>query len=454
MRNSVGAATIADVPEMKPKNSAAKTEQSAQAETAAGEGAPASKTGGVPTVRGGCAKLALENGAVFVGRGFGASGRSEGEVVFNTSMTGYQEILTDPSYKGQIVTMTYPLIGNYGINSQDVESKRPHVAGFVVRELAAAYSNWRADRSLDEYLKQNGIIGIEGIDTRALTRMLREKGAMRGVLWGEGAAGDGSGDGAAIPADEELVGLARHAAGMAGADWVQAVKPAKGYSWSEGPLAAWELTPVEAGAGLRVVAIDCGAKQNILRHLRQRGVEVIALPADATAEQILAQKPDGLFISNGPGDPAVLDYAIRPIAALVGKVPIFGICLGQQLLGRALGASTFKLKFGHRGANQPVKNLPTGRVEITSQNHGFAVDQKSLEANGGVVTHVNLNDGTVEGFRHRDLPLFCVQYHPEASPGPHDAVYLFDAFIEMMKTGKAPDDKRLAELQRMREPKT
>jgi carbamoyl-phosphate synthase small subunit len=210
---------------------------------------------------------------------------------------------------------------------------------------------------------------------------------------------------------------------------------------------------VEAGPGLRVVAIDCGAKQNILRHLRQRGVEVIALPADATAEQILAQKPDGLFISNGPGDPAVLDYAIRPIAALVGKVPIFGICLGQQLLGRALGASTFKLKFGHRGANQPVMNLPTGRVEITSQNHGFAVDRESLEAHGGVVTHVNLNDGTVEGFRHRDLPLFCVQYHPEASPGPHDAVYLFDAFIEMMRTGKAPSDERLAELQRLREPR-
>jgi carbamoyl-phosphate synthase small subunit len=346
---------------------------------------------------------------------------------------------------------------------------------------------------LDEYLKQNGIIGIEGIDTRALTRMLREKGAMRGVLWAEDTSirpakpdrmetseedpsplplvsqatlrpeyrerGDeeearAAAEAMRVPTDEELVGLARAAAGMAGADWVQAVKPAKGYSWSEGPLAAWELTPVEAGAGLRVVAIDCGAKQNILRHLRQRGLEVIALPADATAEQILAQKPDGLFISNGPGDPAALDYAVRPIAALVGKVPIFGICLGQQLLGRALGASTFKLKFGHRGANQPVKNLPTGRVEITSQNHGFAVDQKSLEANGGVVTHVNLNDGTVEGFRHRDLPLFCVQYHPEASPGPHDAVYLFDAFIEMMKTGKAPSDERLAELQKMREPRT
>jgi carbamoyl-phosphate synthase small subunit len=347
--------------------------------------------------------------------------------------------------------------------------------------LAPTYSNWRADRSLDEYLRQNGIIGIEGIDTRALTRMLREKGAMRGVLWSDSSIRPAEPDrtetwekdpsplplvsqatlrpeyGArgkeGVPSDEELVELARRAAGMAGADWVQAVKPDRAYSWSAGPIAPWELTPVEAGPGLRVVAIDCGAKQNILRHLRQRGVEVIALPADATAEQILAQKPDGLFISNGPGDPAVLDYAIRPIAALVGKVPIFGICLGQQLLGRALGASTFKLKFGHRGANQPVMNLPTGRVEITSQNHGFAVDQKSLEANGGIVTHVNLNDGTVEGFRHRELPLFCVQYHPEASPGPHDAVYLFDAFIEMMRTGKAPSDARLKELQRMREPK-
>jgi len=449
---------MAKVPDVTPKNSAANTDQTAQPEPTAGDAAPgaAPSAAGGPGVRRGCAKLALENGAVFVGRGFGATGKSEGEVVFNTSMTGYQEILTDPSYKGQIVTMTYPLIGNYGINSQDNESKAPHVAGFIVRELAPTYSNWRADRSLDEYLRQNGIIGIEGIDTRALTRMLREKGAMRGVLWAEEAQAAGSEAAplsTGVPADGELVDMARHAAGMAGADWVQAVKPDRAYSWSAGPIAPWELTPVEAGPGLRVVAIDCGAKQNILRHLRQRGVEVIALPADATAEQILAQKPDGLFVSNGPGDPAVLDYAIRPIAALVGKVPIFGICLGQQLLGRALGATTFKLKFGHRGANQPVMNLPTGRVEITSQNHGFAVDQKSLEANGGIVTHVNLNDGTVEGFRHRDLPLFCVQYHPEASPGPHDAVYLFDAFIEMMRTGKAPNDQRLAELQRLREPR-
>jgi carbamoyl-phosphate synthase small subunit len=384
------------------------------------------------------AKLALEDGTVFTGRAFGHAGTSEGEVVFNTSMTGYQEILTDPSYKGQIVTMTYPLIGNYGINRQDVESRQPHVSGFVVKELPPVYSNYRADTSLDQYLAQNKIIGIEGIDTRALTRKLRIDGSMRGILSTD------------LLDDRDLVERARHAAQMAGADWVQAVKPDKPYDWTE-DQGDWGLGKVERGDGLHVVALDCGAKENILRHLTQRGVKVTVLPPDVSADEILRHKPDGLFVSNGPGDPAVLDYAVKPIQGSMGKVPIFGICLGHQLLGRAIGAETYKLKFGHRGANQPVKNLDTGRVEITSQNHGFAVDAKSLEAHGGVITHVNLNDNTVEGFRHRDLPVFSVQYHPEASPGPHDAAYLFDAFVEMMKTKKAPTGKRLAELQALRE---
>jgi carbamoyl-phosphate synthase small subunit len=384
------------------------------------------------------AKLALEDGTVFTGRGFGHSGTSEGEVVFNTSMTGYQEILTDPSYKGQIVTMTYPLIGNYGINRQDVESRQPHVSGFVVKELPPLYSNYRADSSLEEYLSRNKIIGIEGIDTRALTRRLRIEGSMRGILSTE------------ILDDRQLVDRARHAAQMAGADWVQAVKPEKPYDWTEAQ-GDWGLGKVERGDGLHVVALDCGAKENILRHLTERGVKVTVLPPDVSSEEILRHKPDGLFVSNGPGDPAVLDYAVKPIQGAMGKVPIFGICLGHQLLGRAIGAETYKLKFGHRGGNQPVKNLDTGRVEITSQNHGFAVDAKSLESHGGVITHLNLNDNTVEGFRHRELPMFSVQYHPEASPGPHDAAYLFDAFIEMMKTKKPPTGKRLAQLQSLRE---
>jgi carbamoyl-phosphate synthase small subunit len=384
------------------------------------------------------AKLALEDGTVFTGRAFGHSGTSEGEVVFNTSMTGYQEILTDPSYKGQIVTMTYPLIGNYGINRQDVESKQPHVAGFIIKELAPVYSNYRASLSLEEYLKQNQIIGIEGIDTRALTRKLRISGAMRGILSTE------------ILDDAKLVDRAKHAAEMEGADWVKAVRATGCFNWTEGQ-GDWKLGEVERGDGLHVVALDCGAKSNILRHLVERGVKVTVLPPETSTEEILKHKPDGLFVSNGPGDPAVLDYAIKPLVGAIGKLPIFGICLGHQLLGRALGADTYKLKFGHRGGNQPVKNLDTGRVEITSQNHGFAVDQKTLEAKGGIVTHINLNDGTVEGFRHKDLPVFSVQYHPEASPGPHDAAYLFDAFMEMMKTKKPVTGERLKHLQSLRE---
>ena len=381
------------------------------------------------------AKLALEDGAVFTGRAFGATGSSEGEVVFNTSMTGYQEILTDPSYKGQIVTMTYPLIGNYGINAEDVESKRPHVSGLIIKELSPVYSNYRANESLDDYLRRNNIIGISDIDTRALTRRLRITGSMRGILTTEAIA------------DAALVAKAKSAAAMAGADWVKAVKPDGAYDWKEDHADAWKFGSPQRADGAHVVAIDCGAKQNILRHLAERGVKVTVLPADATAEQILEQKPDGLFVSNGPGDPAALDYAVNPIKGVMDKVPVFGICLGHQLLARAIGASTYKLKFGHRGGNQPVKNVDTGRVEITSQNHGFAVDRESLEKNGGVVTHVNLNDQTVAGFRHETLPMFSVQYHPEASPGPHDAAYLFDAFIELIKTRKPLPPERMAQLQ-------
>ena len=369
-------------------------------------------------------RLALEDGAVFTGRGFGAEGISEGEAVFNTSMTGYQEILTDPSYAGQIVTMTYPLIGNYGVNERDAESRRPQVAGFVVKELPPVHSNWRASMSLHEYLEQNGIIGLVGVDTRALVRRLRVGGVKRAVL----ATGDHD------PA--ALVERARRTAAMEGADWVKAVKPKQEYRWEQ-DRGEWSddmaHQPRVRGDGLHVVAIDCGAKENILRHFADRGVKVTVVPPDVSPEENRRPEPDGLFVSNGPGDPAVLDYAVSLVKGVIEtKLPTFGICLGHQILGRAIGARTFKLKFGHRGGNQPVKDLTTGKVEITSQNHGFAVERESLEAAGGVVTHVNLNDQTVEGFRHRDLPVFSVQYHPEASPGPHDAAYLFDRFVQSM----------------------
>lgn len=366
------------------------------------------------------AKLALEDGAVFTGRSFGAPGERFGEVVFNTSMTGYQEVLTDPSYTGQIVTMTYPLIGNYGINAEDCESRAPRVEGFVVRELTRAPSNFRAHGSLQDYLTQYGIIGMEGVDTRALVRRLRVRGAMTGVL------------STADLDDAALVHKARTSPSLVGRDLVREVVPDKAFPWAEGCTNPFASQPMHVMPGQpHVVAMDFGMKWNIARCLVQSGCRVTIVPGTATAEQILAHKPDGIFLSNGPGDPEPISYAIDTIRQLVGKKPIFGICLGHQLLGLALGAKTFKLKFGHRGANQPVLNQRTQRVEITTQNHGFAVQIDSLPADVEP-THVNLNDGTLEGMRHRRYPLFSVQYHPEASAGPHDSTYLFEEFRKLM----------------------
>lgn len=365
------------------------------------------------------AKLALEDGTVYTGRSFGAPGQTFGEVVFNTSMTGYQEVLTDPSYKGQIVTMTYPLIGNYGVNPEDTESRRPQVEGFIVRELARTPSNFRSHGTLQAYLAAHGVLGLEGIDTRALVRRLRVRGAMTGVL------------STTELDDAALVRKARSSPSIVGRDLVREVVPEQPFGWNEGfntPLAYYLPT---RSASHHVVALDFGMKWNILRCLVQVGCRVTVLPGTATAEQVLAQQPDGVFLSNGPGDPEPLTYAIETIRNLAGKKPMFGICLGHQLLGLALGARTFKLKFGHRGANQPVLNQVADKVEITTQNHGFAVATDTLPRDLEP-THVNLNDGTLEGMRHRRWPLFSVQYHPEASAGPHDSTYLFEEFRKLM----------------------
>jgi carbamoyl-phosphate synthase small subunit len=371
------------------------------------------------------AKLALENGTVFSGEAFGAVTEVTGEVVFNTSMTGYQEILSDPSYAGQIVTMTYPLIGNYGVNPDDLESVKPQVAGFVVKEYFDFYSNFRATRSLGSWLAENNITGIQGIDTRMLTKIIRTTGAMRGVI------------STVEDDDEKLIRIARKSPEMAGLDLATTVTTESPYSWDDVDRTPFALAPSAKartnGRRWYVVVYDFGVKRNILRRLVSYGCKLSVVPSKFTAEQVLAMNPDGIFLSNGPGDPAAVRYAIQNIKKLIGRKPIFGICLGHQLLGLALGGKTFKLKFGHRGANHPVKNLLTNEIEITSQNHGFAVDPATLDSAKIEITHVNLNDGTNEGFRHRELPVFCVQYHPEASPGPHDSDYLFAQFVEMME---------------------
>jgi len=427
------------------------------------------------------AVLALADGTVFEGWAYGAEGEAIGEVVFNTSMSGYQEILTDPSYRGQIVTMTYPLIGNYGVNPEDVESRRPFVEGFVIREGSVRASNWRAKQSLEEYLREHGIVGIQGIDTRALTRHIRDHGAQEGII------------STTELNPESLTAAAKASPGLIGRDLVKDVSFDAPFTWTQnvwewprgyGDGSAecrtqpWEpgtrsakqeqlplfgaRTPT-AGARLaapgtrpggmgarryKVVAYDCGIKWNILRQLVQSGCDVSVVPASTSAAEVLKLDPDGIFLSNGPGDPEGVPYLIAAVRELIGKRPIFGICLGHQIIGLALGGRTYKLKFGHHGGNQPVKDLTTGKVEITAQNHGFAVDMTSFKAaprqdvlgdpEDIILTHVNLNDNTCEGLMHRSLPLFSVQYHPEASPGPHDASYLFGRFVELMNRERPP----------------
>jgi carbamoyl-phosphate synthase small subunit len=372
------------------------------------------------------AALALENGTIFHGAAAGADGEARGEVVFNTSMTGYQEVLTDPSYAGQIVTMTCAEIGNYGVSPDDVESRKPQVSGFIIRDESRAASNWRAEGTLHDYLAANHIVAISDIDTRELTRLLRSSGVMRGII----ATGDALDDRA-------LVARANAIPKMEGSDLVQGVTAAQAFDWPEEDQGEFDIPqPRQPKRRLKIAAYDFGMKWNIMRRLSAHGCDVRVYPAGTPAADLLATRPDGVFLSNGPGDPAPLDYAIENAKTLVQSgVPVFGICLGHQILGLALGGTTFKLKFGHRGANHPVKKLDTGRIEITSQNHGFAVDPASLP-DDVAVTHVNLYDHTIEGLRHRTRPVFSVQYHPEASPGPHDADYLFNDFIDLIEESR------------------
>ncbi len=373
------------------------------------------------------ALIAFEDGKVFEGHSFTGPGEAVGEVVFNTAMTGYQEVLTDPSYKGQIVTMTYPLIGNYGVNSEDIESSTIHLEAFVIREYEAEYSNWRAEESLREYLVRHGVLGIHQVDTRAITRHIRLKGAMKAVISTD------------VSDPATLVEKARSAPGLEGRDLVKEVTTKNPYTWKDDrPLDVVvskrmaDVGPPPKGT-IRVACIDCGLKYNQLRIFTKKGVEPIVFPCTVTPDEILAVSPHGCFVSNGPGDPAALPYIVDTVKSLLGKLPIFGICLGHQILGQALGASTYKLKFGHHGANQPVKDLSTGKIEITSQNHGFAVDQSALGEDVRV-THINLNDNTVEGIEAPDISAFSVQYHPENAPGPHDSEYLFDRFLKKIRS--------------------
>ena len=371
------------------------------------------------------AYLALADGKVFEGNHFGAEGEVDAEIVFNTSMSGYQEVLTDPSYYGQMVLMTYPLIGNYGINSQDFESERPHLSGFIIKELSSVASNWRSQETLESFLKRFGIIGIQGIDTRALTRRIREKGSQQAVI-------------STVTQDQTiLVRKAQKSVGLVGRDLVKQVTCQKPYEWEEGEwkiLNGKTLLSQKVEKKYFVVAYDFGIKRNILRKLREAGCRVRVVPASTPAEKVLALKPDGVFLSNGPGDPEGVPYAIKNVRFLLGKIPVFGICLGHQILSLALNGNTFKLRFGHHGGNQPVMNISSGKVEITSQNHGFAVEQDSI-GSSVEITAINLNDNTIEGIRHKEWPVFSVQYHPESSPGPQDSNYLFHKFTQLMKVG-------------------